>query len=239
MKLENYIRDVAENFNFEVSDAWGNENSFILQGIGMRSMRRDHEDTRRVLVNLVSQIPYDKKYAGIACFYALQNGEGEVKDRLKSLMETLKKEFDREEDEMALAFYTKYETRLGGREHYQDLMNRYKKAYEKKDRNNAYYMTAVIEGIDSIDQMMYEYYDGLKTLFKKTMKEFIEEEETDITDKALAAFAILKACRLKVVLAEKYEDYAKRLMEEVRGSLGFPELNKGAAVMLMAEAELH
>lgn len=239
MKLDNYIRDVAESFSMEVNDAWGNENALLLQGLGMRSKRKENENDRRVLANLVAQIPYDKKYSGIACFYELENGEGEVKDRIKALMETLKNNLDQEEDEMALVFYAKYETVLGGKEHYQDLFNRYVKAYERPQKNNAYYMTAVIEGIDSINQMLYEYYDGLKTLFKNTLRAFMEEEETDLTDKALAAFAISKACRLKVILAEKYEVYGKRLMNEVMEHLDSTELNKGAVVMLMAESALH
>lgn len=237
MKLDNFIRETAENFKFDVNDGWGNENSMIMQGLGM--LGRNNEYARRVLTNLVSQIAYEKEYAGIACFYEMENGETEVKDRIRGLMTALNEKFDSEDDEMALAFYTKYETKLGGKEHYQDVMNRYKKAAANEARNRAYFMMSVIEGIDSIDQAIYEYYDGLKNLFKAEMEELLKEEELDINDKALAAYAILKACRLKVILAEKYEQIGLKWYDEVVADINSKELNQGAALMLVAEKTLH
>ncbi|MDD6572893.1 MAG: hypothetical protein PUF12_10975 [Thermoflexaceae bacterium] len=239
MKLDNFIRETAENFRFDVKDGWGNENSMIMQGLGILGRNRDNENARRVLGNLITQIPYDKKYVGIAAFYEMENGEAEVLDRIKILMSGLKENLDKEEDEMALVFYTKYETRIGGKEHYQDVMNRYRLADARAEKNNAYFMTAVIEGLDSIDQAVYEYYDGLKRLFKSSLVKVLEEEEMDINDKALAAYAILKACRLKVILAEKYEKIGMTWCEEVMAELNSKELNRGAAVMLVAEKFLH
>lgn len=236
MKADKYVRQVAESFQFDVNDAWGNENSMILQGLGLM---HNYEKLGRVLENLIKQVPYDRKYAGIASFYVMEKGETEVKDRIKRLMNGLNAHFDEENDEMALVFYTKYETKLGGREHYQDVMNRYRAAAEKEDINHAYFMTAVIEGIESIDQTIYEYYDGLKRLFKTSLRELILEDELDITDKALAAFSILKACRLKVILAEKYEKAGLDLYEQVMEDIQSKDLNKGAAIMMMAESLLH
>lgn len=239
MKVDNYVRDVAESFRFDVNDGWGNENSMILQGIGMLGKIIKYEQIGKILGNLLKQVPYDRKYAGIASFYEMENGETEVKDRIKGLMDGLSHNFEQEKDEMALVFYTKYETKLGGRERYQDVMNRYRAAAAAEDMNHAYFMLAAIEGIESIDQAIYEYYDGLKKLFKASLANVLAEEELDITDKALAAFAILKACRLKVILAEKYEETGLNWYGQVMADIGSPDLNKGAAVMLMAEKLLH
>lgn len=238
LKLDNFIRETAEQFSFDVKDGWGNENSLIMQGLGILGRKRDNENARRVLSNLITQIPYDKKYVGIAAFYEMENGEAQVRERIERLMSELKGNFDREDDEMALVFYTKYETRIGGKEHYQDVMNRYRLADAKPEKNNPYFMTAVIEGIDSIDQAVYEYYDGLKKLFKSSLEKVLEEE-MDVNDKALAAYAILKACRLKVILAEKYEKTGMDWCEEVVSDINSRELNRGAAVMLVAEKLLH
>lgn len=239
LKIESFIREVAEKFNFDVKDGWGNENSLVMQGLGMLGRKRDNENARRVLNNLIAQIPYDRKYAGVAAFYEMESGAGEGTDRIKGLMTDLRKNLDQEEDEMALVFYTKYETKLGGKEHYQDVMNRFRTAAGRKEKNSAYFMAAVIEGIESIDQAVYEYYDGLKRLFKDAMGEILREEELDINDKALAAFAILKACRMKVILSEKYEKTALKWYEEVVGELSSKDLNQGAAMMLVAERGLH
>ncbi len=237
MKVDNYVRAAAENFNFAANDGWGNENALILHGLGLMGCKNKSE--RMVLTNLLSQIPYEKKYAGVACFYEMENGTSEVKNRIKGLMEELNETFDSVDDEMALVFYTKYETKLGGKEHYQDVMNRYKAAAAKPEKNNAYFMAAVIEGIESIDQAVYEYYDGLKKLFKEAFSKLWVEEELDVNEKAFAAFAILKACRLKVILAEKYEQIGLTLYEQVVAEAESDELNRGAVLMLLAEKALH
>lgn len=236
-KVDGYIRESAENFSFEVLDNWGNENGLVLQGLGMLGKR--HEGARKILSNLLGQIPGEYKYAGIGCFYEMEKGEADVKERIKGLMSELNASFDGEDDEMSLVFYTKYETKLGGKEHYQDVMNRYKNAALKKEKNDAYFMAAVIEGIESIDQAIYEYYDGLKRLFRDSLANFLAEEEPDINDKALAAFAILKACRLKVILAEKYEQIGLDLYKVIEENLGSKDLNRGAVLMLLAEKGLH
>lgn len=239
MKVENYVRETAENFKFNVVDCWGNENSMILQGIGMYGKKKENDKYRRLLSTLLMQIPYENKYAGVACFYEMESGEAEVVGRIKNLMAELNNEFDSTDDEMALAFYTKYETKLGGKEHYQDVMNRYKAAYAKPEKNTAYFMTSVIEGIESIDQAVYEYYDGLKKLFKNALAEILAEEELDINDKVLAAYSILKACRLKVILEEKYEEIGNKWYEEVLEQAADSDVNKGAVVMLIAEKAFH
>lgn len=236
-KVDSYIRESAENFSFEVLDSWGNENSLMLQGLGM--LGKNQEGAKKILSNLIGQIQGKYKYAGIGCFYEMEMGEVDVKERIKSLMAELNSTFDSEEDEMALAFYTKYETKLGGKEHYQDVMNRYRNAAGKPEKNDAYFMTAVIEGIESIDQAIYEYYDGLKRLFKASLANFLAEEDADKNDKVLAAFAILKACRLKVILAEKYEQVGLALYNEIEEDLTSKDLNRGAVLMLLAEKALH
>lgn len=238
VKIDSYIRSSVENFSFDIRDGWGNENSLVLQGLGMLGKKRDGENAKRIFSNLLTQIPYECNYAGIACFYEMESGEIEVKDRIKNLMSELNKNFDNEDDEMALVFYTKYETKLGGKEHYQDVMNRYKAAFAKAEKNDAYFMASVIEGIDSIDQAIYEYYDGLKKLFKETLAHFLSEDEHDLNDKALAAFAILKACRLKVILTEKYEEIGLKLYDEVVKEISSNELNRGAVLMMHSEKAL-
>lgn len=237
MKIDNYVRATVENFNENGVDSWGNANSLMLQGLGI--IGKKSSESARILNNLMPRISYDKKFAGIAAFYMLEKGEAEVTDRIKELMASLNANFDNEDDEMALAFYTKYETKLGGKEHYQDVMNRYKNAAAKESLNFAYFMMAVIEGIESIDQAIYEYYAGLKVLFKEAMANVLSDTELDINDKILASYAILKACRLKVVLAEKYEAIALKWYDDVLNDIESQDINRGAAIMLMAERELH
>ena len=51
MKLDNFIRETAENFRFDVKDGWGNENSMIMQGLGILGRKRDNENARSLFTS--------------------------------------------------------------------------------------------------------------------------------------------------------------------------------------------
>ena len=99
-------------------------------------------------------------------------------------------------------------------------------------RSMGWYLLALIECLDAIDQSVYEYYDDLKSLFKEALKGVLkyQDEKTHLfyqvidradvkenyletSGSAMIAYAMLKACRMKAVLAEKYEDNAISIFE--------------------------
>ena len=163
---------------------------------------------------------------------------------------------------MGQMFYMMYETRFGGKEHYNDIISQFKlvrknlfneekqlyyHAYDESRqmywadnetglspnfwlRAMGWYMLALIECLEAIDQSVYEYYDDLKVLFKEALKGILkyQDKETglfyqvvdraDVTENyletsgsAMIAYAMLKACRMKVILAEKYQENAERI----------------------------
>lgn len=179
---------------------------------------------------------------------------------------------------MGQMFYMMYETRFGGKEHYNDIITQFKlvrknlfnedkqlyyHAYDESRqmywadketglspnfwlRAMGWYMLALIECLDAIDQSVYEYYDDLKVLFKEALKGILKYQDKEtglfyqvvdrayVTDNyletsgsAMIAYAMLKACRMKVILAEKYQENAERIfntladtrMEETDGEL--------------------
>lgn len=94
------------------------------------------------------------------------------------------------------------------------------------------HLIALIECIDAIDEGVYEYYNDLKQLFKEAVKGLLQyqdknskifrhmpdkgdvkENGPDASGSAMAACAMLKACRKRVILAEKYQDNAKNIFD--------------------------
>jgi len=179
---------------------------------------------------------------------------------------------------MGQVFYMQYETKFGGKEHYNDIISQFKNVrkyifneekglyYHAYDalkeqpwanketgvspnhwlRAIGWYLLAIIDAMSVMEQPIYEYYRDLQSLFKEAMAGVLkyQDEETglfyQIVDRAdaegnyletsgsaMIAYAILKACRMKVLLSEKYEAKAFKILnslidtrlEEVDGKL--------------------
>lgn len=179
---------------------------------------------------------------------------------------------------MGQVFYMQYETRFGGKEHYNDIISQFKNvrkflfneekglyyhAYDSVKeqpwanketgvsknfwlRAIGWYLIALIDTMSVMEQPIYEYYRDLQALFKETLTGILKYQDKEtglfyqVVDKAdaegnyletsgsaMIAYAILKACRMKVLLTEKYEGIALQIVntlvdtriEEVDGRL--------------------
>lgn len=120
--------------------------------------------------------------------------------------------------ECGIAFDMKYETIFGGKEHYHDLATKWAKLGENiptDEMDRALFILDLIESIDVIEQPVYEHYRAMVDIFRRTVKSFVKVEDFMInvmnTDAAaVTAYAIKKACNMKVLLAEKYADKAEK-----------------------------
>lgn len=164
---------------------------------------------------------------------------------------------------MGQVFYMQYETKFGGKEHYNDIINQFKNVrkylfneekglyYHAFDsvkeqpwadketgvsknfwlRAIGWYLIALIDTMSVMEQPIYEYYRDLQTLFKETLSGVLKYQDQvtglfyqvvdradaegnylETSGSAMIAYAILKACRMKVLLAEKYEDNAMNIL---------------------------
>lgn len=167
---------------------------------------------------------------------------------------------------MGQVFYMMYETRFGGKEHYNDIVSQFKnvRKYIFDDEKGLYYhafdaskeqpwadketglsanfwlramgwyLLALIDTMSVMEQPIYEYYRDLQTLFKETLAGIMkyQDEETGLfyqvvdradaegnyletSGSAMIAYSILKACRMKIILAEKYEDNALKILNTI------------------------
>lgn len=151
-------------------------------------------------------------------------------------------------------FYMNYETKFGGKEHYNDIIAQYNsirdKAFEnvnkalgteEADLEMAEYACAAIDTMEVMEQPLYEIYDRLKTLFKEavhamnaaSLKGFQEKESTAAL---LYSYAVLKGCRMKALQTEKYEKAALEILARAEERAEQRAVPDGTLIMAYAES---
>lgn len=237
--IDEYVNRAVKEYDAGGADSWGNEKSCILQGLAKLAAATGKKEYLDILESKIDE-GNKARAVGIGSFYAYdKTGNEKYKNIITELKGVLGNEIDSTDDEMGLVFYMKYETIFGGKGHYQDVANRFKSAADREERNISYCMTALIEGVEAVDQAIYEYYDLLKRLFKKCLAEELSLDEMDSTEMALSGYSILKACRMKVILAEKYEQIGLELVKDALDAAASEDMNMGACIMAYAESLLH
>lgn len=226
----------------------------------------------------------DNVSTGTVLFFALDvTGDDKYRKAIETLMDQLRKQPRTKDGNfwhkgiypeqvwldglyMGQVFYMMYETRFGGKEHYNDIVVQFKNvrkfifdnekslyyhAYDSAKvqpwadgetglspnfwlRAMGWYILALIDTMSVMEQPVYEYYRELQTLFKEAVTGLLKYQDKEtglfyqIIDRAdaegnyletsgsvMIAYAILKACRMKVLLAEKYQDNAIGMMNTI------------------------
>ena len=134
---------------------------------------------------------------------------------------------DEEYKNMGLTFDMNYETYFGGKEHYHAITVRFAalKEQDRDEMQEALFMLSLVDAIAAIAQPVYELYRSLVDIFRDELKKLVSaawQRENRMPAGVGAEYvlifgnkeanevmslALLKACALKVVLAEKYEAY--------------------------------
>lgn len=115
---------------------------------------------------------------------------------------------------MTQPFYMEYETKYNKKEKYNDIINQFENVqeflYNKKEvqlRSLGRYLAALIDTMDNMSFEIYEQYRKLQDNFKLTLKNAMPCQDV------LISYCIMKACRMGVLLKEKYADSAIKVME--------------------------
>lgn len=132
----------------------------------------------------------------------------------------------------AFSFYMNYETKNGGKEHYNDIIAQYKAIYadllgdtvldlkngnENKLKPLVYFAAALVDTLEVMDQALYEIWAKLREFYKETIKAILnsarytlgKNKEYDL----IFVYAVFKACRMNILNTEKYECEAASLFE--------------------------
>lgn len=113
-------------------------------------------------------------------------------------------------------FYMYYETKVNGKAGYFDLMDQLRYFSDRIEEeftleNVAGYLSMMVDSIEAISPEIYELYHELVALFRARMKQAIEifaKEEPSIAKASIGA-SLEKACKMDLLLSEKYMIIAK------------------------------
>lgn len=114
---------------------------------------------------------------------------------------------------MTQPFYMEYETKYNKKEKYNDIINQFENVqeflYNKKEvqlKSVGRYLAALIDAMDNMSFEIYEQYRKLQDYFKLTLKNMMPCQDI------LISYCIMKACRMGVLLKEKYADSAIKMI---------------------------
>lgn len=127
-----------------------------------------------------------------------------------------------------MPFYMEYETTYDKKEKYNDIIAQFETAqrmlYEEEKGlcgqtflSSARYLTALADTMDCMSVEIYEQYRKLQDMFKIILKSVlnVREKADGEEEEALVGYCILKACRMGILLKEKYVDNGMEIVEKL------------------------
>ncbi len=126
----------------------------------------------------------------------------------------------------ALSFYMNYETKDGGKEHYNDIIAQYNALYKecfedvskaarkgdsKAVKALAFFAAGAVDTLEVMDQALYEIFARIREIYKQTiliLNETVDSSDSDAV-KLVYTYAVLKGCRMKLIQTEKYASKAE------------------------------
>lgn len=140
-------------------------------------------------------------------------------------------------------FYMEYETVYGKKENYNDIIGQFENAQkiicgeeERSLRSTAQYLAALADTMDNMSIQIYEQYRKLQDMFKEALKAVLEKQDAesglfrkkaddgadngiDVFGSAVIGYCILKACRMGILLKEKYVETAMEIVERLTAAV--------------------
>ena len=148
-------------------------------------------------------------------------------------------------------FYMEYETVYGKKEKYNDIIEQFENAQkiicgegERSIRSMAQYLAALVDTMDNMSIQIYEQYRKLQDMFKQALKDVLEKRDAesglfqknvdggadndiDVFGSAVIGYCILKACRMGILLKEKYVGTGMEIVEKLAAVK--PSADKGCS----------
>lgn len=147
---------------------------------------------------------------------------------------------------MTQPFYMEYETKYDKKEKYNDIINQFENIWkflynEKKElcihdiglKGMGRYLAALIDAMDNMSFEIYEQYRKLQDAFKLTLKNMLTPEAAG---NAMISYCIMKACRMGILLKEKYAFSGMKMMENLTEE-EFMGDAENAGIFMMAYAQ--
>lgn len=154
-----------------------------------------------------------------------------------------------EEMYQVLPFFMECETRYGKKEQYNYIIGQFEKVqgmiYQEElgllvsDLEQVgYYMMALVDVMDAMNIEIYEQYRKLQDYYKVLLKEMRKKQQKwNRKTELMMAYTMLKGCRMNILLKEKYQEPALKLLEAYERQISDDMEIKMAGIFMMAYAQ--
>lgn len=114
------------------------------------------------------------------------------------------------------------DTQAGKKELYIDITSLYREIYNKVAlEQTGMFLATLVDTLEYMSFEIYELYRELQDIFKSVMKDYLALEDKGTKGNQIkAVYAILKACRMGLVLQEKYLPAATAMADELLAEAG-------------------
>lgn len=175
-----------------------------------------------------------------------KTGDEKYRNAIENIMNLLRENLKRlSPDELIMTelytvqpFYMEYETKYDKKAKYSDIVRQFENAYSRMPKENldidqiGLYMMSLIDTLSVMSFEIYEKYRALQDIFKLSLTNLLNGsnhvsnnletsycmENTGNAENAMIAYSVIKACRMGVILKEKYAPVGakivKKLMED-------------------------
>lgn len=168
-----------------------------------------------------------------------KTGEEKYRKAIESVMDWLRENSDKlspnqisiEELYMVQPFYMEYETRYDKKAKYSDIIKQFENADNQIKSGTddidqiSLYLVSLIDALSGMSFEIYEKYRKMQDMFKLALTELLKNYDKENgsyygknagnAEKAMIAYAIIKACRMGIILKEKYASLGVEMLESL------------------------
>lgn len=253
MKTETWMEEYLKS---------GRQDSFLLKGAVQMAQTTEGGAYEDYLKN--TEIEESVEFGSVYSFLYRKTGEQKYLEVVEALKTKLQEEpgcrdgslFGQSEGTPELEnmyrnfpFYMECETKYGKKEQYNHIVGQFEKVQDKiyspgqgllvSDLEQVSYdMMALVDVMDCMSIEIYEQYRKLQDYYKALLKEMQrKQEQWNETVKICVAYTMLKACRMGILLKEKYAQTAMELLDTWDGQRSGETDPKTAGMFFMAYAQ--
>lgn len=221
----------------QMYDALGDEKYFTLISESMQRLITKNGELEKEYAG-----KFDINAAGcgkLMFFMYDKTGDEKYRNAIECIMNLLRGDEDKlspgditmEELYMIEPFYMEYETRYDKKAKYSDIIKQFENADSRLDKENknidqiGLYLTALIDALSGMSFEIYEKYRALQDLFRRTLANLLKNsdngtisysmESAGNVGNAMIAYAVIKACRMGIILKEKYAPAGMEIVQKL------------------------
>ncbi len=221
----------------QMYDAFGDEKYFSLIDEYLRRFVMEDGTIEREYADKFDSIGVN--YCKLLFFMYDRTGEEKYRKAIEAVMDWLREHSEKlspnqifmEELYMVQPFYMEYETRYEKKAKYSDIIKQFENADNqlKSEITNidqiGLYLISLIDTLSGMSFEIYEKYRKMQDMFKAALTDLLKNYDKESgsyygkkagnEENAMVAYAIIKACRMGIILKEKYVPLGLEIVENL------------------------